>query len=522
MSTTSDVSIIVNAYDEEPAMLAEALDSAIAQTVAPAEILLVDDGSARDYEGLFRAYPTVRVVRQANQGLAAARNTGLRCATGKHIVFLDGDDRLLPNALAHNLRRLAEHPEAAMAYGGYRFIDGNGRPSFQAAMRPMGKDAYAAMLEGNCVGMHAAVMYRRKALLEIGGFDVTLPACEDYDVYLRIARRHPIAAGSEVVAEYRQHEANMSRDAAMMLAAARRVLRAQTPYLGGHPAWRSAWEKGMRGWGEFYARGQLLALQRALVDGSRTGAALLGLARLALQAPAAICKVATMEISTRLRARLGHGRIDFGGLRRTTPISRHFGYDRGNPVDRHYVEDFLSRHSADIRGCVLEVGDDAYTRRFGGERVEKSEVLHVEPDAPGATYCADLADGAALPSDHFDCVVLTQTLQFVFDVAAATRTLRRILKPGGVLLVTVPGVSSVDTGKWGSTWYWSFTPAALERLLHLAFRAADVSVSAYGNVLTATAFLYGLAEDELRPHELGSCDPHYPVIVAARVVKTAR
>jgi hypothetical protein len=107
----------------------------------------------------------------------------------------------------------------------------------------------------------------------------------------------------------------------------------------------------------------------------------------------------------------------------------------------------------------------------------------------------------------------------MFDDYAAARTLHRILKPGGVLLLTVPGVSSVDRGEWGGTWYWSFTPASLGRLLRKQFPETAVSVTTYGNVLSATAFLYGLAEDELRPHELLACDPQIPVVVAARAVK---
>jgi len=517
---TADVSIVVNVYNEEPEFLAIALESAATQTVAAAEIIVVEDGSTRDYAEVLRRYPQARLLRQSNGGLAAARNAGLAAATARYIVFLDADDRLLPDALTHNLRRFAEHPDAAMAYGGYRFIDRTGRPSFQATMPPMGADAYATMLESNCIGMHATVMYRRDLLSELGGFNPALRACEDYDLYLRIARRYPIAAGSEVIAEYRQHDRNMSRDSAMMLATVVGVLRAQLPYVSDRVAWQAAWASGMRQWKDFYARSQLLAVERALSGRPQLAAALRDLLRLSPLAPWTLIRVGAGEALTRLRARWSHGRVSFGDLRRTAPISRHFGYDRGKPVDRRYIEDFLARHASDIRGRVLEVGDNAYTKAFGGGRVEQSEVLHVDPDAPNATYCADLSDGDGLPDATFDCIVLTQTLHLVFDVGRAVATLSRILKPGGVLLLTVPGVSSVDAGEWGSTWYWSLTPAALDRLLKQTFRENDVVVTGYGNVLSATAFLYGLAEDELRPHELNACDPQYPVIVAARAMKS--
>lgn len=518
MAASLAVTIVVNAYDEDPKILGEAIDSALAQSVQPLEVLLVDDGSPRDYSAVLAAHPTVRPIRQPNRGLSAARNKGLEEARGDLVVFLDGDDRLLPDAIAHNLRRFVDRPDAAMAYGGYRYIDPDGRPRFQVVQRPMSADAYATFLEGNCVGMHATVMYRRSVLREVGGFDETLPACEDYDVYLRIARRHEIAAGSELVAEYRQHDENMSNDTEMMLAAALRVLGKQATEIRDDPARQAAAARGAREWKEFYARTQLLAVLRGLSDRPRLGAAVSGLLRLALIAPVAILRVAMLEARERARARFRH--VRFGSLRRTTPISRHFGYDRGNPVDRSYIEDFLSRHASDVRGRVLEVGDNSYTTRFGGTRVTLSEILHVDPAAPNVTYCTDLAEGDGIPDSAFDCIVLTQTLHLIFDVEKAARTLHRILKPGGVLLLTVPGVSSVDRGEWGGTWFWSFTQASLGRVLQKDFRESGVAIATYGNVLSATAFLYGLAGEELRPHEINACDPQIPVIVAARAVKS--
>jgi SAM-dependent methyltransferase len=201
------------------------------------------------------------------------------------------------------------------------------------------------------------------------------------------------------------------------------------------------------------------------------------------------------------------------------PISPHFGYDRGKPVDRRYIEDFLSRHAADIKGRVLEVADNAYTLQYGGARVTHSDVLHVSPDDSRATLVGDLAQGEHLPSGAFDCIVLTQTLHLIFGIHKAIATLHRMLKPGGVLLITAPGVSSIDRGEWGPSWYWSLSPAALCRLLEERFDNERISVTAYGNVLAAISFLHGLAEHELSPAELEAYDPQYPMIVAARAVK---
>ena len=221
----------------------------------------------------------------------------------------------------------------------------------------------------------------------------------------------------------------------------------------------------------------------------------------------------------------GHGRrlasVSFGDLRRVTPVSREFGFDRGAPVDRRYIEGFLARHAADIRGRVLEVKDAAYTRRFGGKGVEVSDVLDVDPTNRDATLIDDLTTGERLPSDTFDCIVLTQTLHLIFDVHAAARTLHRILKPGGVLLLTVPGITQIPRSE-SSYWYWSFSSLAAERLFRGAFQNGTIDVTSHGNVLAATAFLYGLAERELRADELDANDPDYPVTITVRAVKARR
>lgn len=214
--------------------------------------------------------------------------------------------------------------------------------------------------------------------------------------------------------------------------------------------------------------------------------------------------------------------VRFGDLRRLSPLSRSWGKDRrGPPIDRIYIEHFLAQHAGDIRGRVLEAADDAYTRRFGGAAVERSDVLDLLPDNPQATIVADLAtDAPQLPSAAFDCIILTQVLQFVDDLPAAVRTLHRILRPGGVLLVTGSGISQIsrwDMDRWGD--FWRFTTLSMQRLLAREFAPDRVHVEAYGNVLSATGFLLGLAAHELREDELDFRDPDYQVVVAARAVK---
>jgi glycosyltransferase involved in cell wall biosynthesis/SAM-dependent methyltransferase len=208
-----------------------------------------------------------------------------------------------------------------------------------------------------------------------------------------------------------------------------------------------------------------------------------------------------------------------GMLRRLTPISRQWGFDRGTPIDRYYIEAFLTREAAAIRGRVLEIEDNTYTLRFGGDRVVRSDVLHVVEGNPKATLIADLTSADQLDSDAFDCIVLTQTLHFIYDTRAALRTLHRILKPGGVLLATFPGLSRVSHEEWAGSWYWGFTSASARRLLAEAFPAEAVDVRAFGNVLTSVAFLHGLAAEELEPEELEYRDVDYELLLTVRAVK---
>lgn len=215
------------------------------------------------------------------------------------------------------------------------------------------------------------------------------------------------------------------------------------------------------------------------------------------------------------------GRVDFGDFGRLVPISKEWGYDRGLPIDRHYIEAFLTRHMQDVRGHVLEIATNAYTRRFGGDQVSRSDVLHVTDRMPEVTLVGDLTRPDTLPADEFDCVILTQTLQFIYDYSTALSTVHRALKPGGVLLMTVPGIAQIsraDMDRWGD--YWRFTTLALERLLGETCPGAHVDVTGYGNVLAAVSFLEGLASEELGAEDLDHVDPDFELIVAGRIAKT--
>ncbi len=215
------------------------------------------------------------------------------------------------------------------------------------------------------------------------------------------------------------------------------------------------------------------------------------------------------------------GWVRFGQLRRLRPISPHWGLERGTPIDRYYIENFLALNRADVHGYVLEIGTNRYTRTFGEDRVTHSEVLHVADPGPEVTMLGDLTTAEHIAAECFDCIILTQTLNAIFDVPAALQTCFRILKPGGVLLVTIPGISKIsryDMERWG--YFWSFTSASARRLVTEAgFPANQVEVVAHGNVLAAIAFLHGLAWEELKRHELDAQDPDFELLITVRAMK---
>ena len=189
--------------------------------------------------------------------------------------------------------------------------------------------------------------------------------------------------------------------------------------------------------------------------------------------------------------------VNFSDLSRIRPVSPLLGCDRGTPIDRYYIEHFLNTKADLIQGRVLEVADSSYSRRFGGDRVEKFEVLHATPQNRKATIVGDLTDPSTLPENAVDCFICTQTFNFIFEVQKAITGAHHILKPGGVLLATVSGISQIsryDMDRWGD--FWRFTTASLDKLFTPVFKGG-VEIKSYGNVLAATAFLQGVSVEDL-------------------------
>jgi SAM-dependent methyltransferase len=208
----------------------------------------------------------------------------------------------------------------------------------------------------------------------------------------------------------------------------------------------------------------------------------------------------------------------FGTLGRVVPLSQEWGFDRGTPIDRMYISRFLAEFRNEITGRTLEVRSDSYTKEFG-VAVERYDIIDNDSSNGNATFVADLAAADDLLDDQFDCFVLTQTLHLIFDIESALRHAHRILKPGGVLLATVPVVSRIAPRYGPAMDFWRFTPASCARLFGDQFGPEQVSIRSYGNVFAGIAFLAGVSAEELDSRKLLVTDDSFPVVLGIRAVK---
>jgi SAM-dependent methyltransferase len=204
----------------------------------------------------------------------------------------------------------------------------------------------------------------------------------------------------------------------------------------------------------------------------------------------------------------------------TDPVSRQFGLDRGTPVDRYYIEKFLSENQQFIYGDVLEIAETTYTQKFG-LNIRSCEVLHYDDSNRKATIIGDLTKPETLPENKIDCFICTQTLNFIFDVQKAIEGSYKLLKPGGCFLCTVSGISQIsryDMDRWGD--YWRFTDLSIRIMMEAVFGKGNVEVVTFGNVFASTVFLHGLATDDL-PHIaiLDVIDKDYQVTIGIRAIK---
>ncbi len=520
------VSVVMIFWDER-IYLDEAVRSVLSQS-HPVELLLCDDGStdgstaiARDWAA--REPHRIRYLAHpggAHCGMSATRNLGIRAARGQYVAFLDADDIWEEDHISSQVGLLRRTPEADLVCGSaLEWHSWSPTPDGEDTWTPLPwpsgtvvpppRMLSATLHRGAYRTPTCSLLVRRTLLADVGGAEDSFGGMfEDQALLAKLHLSGATVISGSRSARYRRH-AESSTARSMRKGA-------YDPY---HPnRSHEGYLRWLRDFAPTVDTGADRELQQALdmalapyrSRGHRLRAALRRAARSAL--PQEAHRIAdTLERGTRVASR-----FRVGVLGRMSPVSREFGFDRGLPVDRYYVEQFLAENAHVVAGRVLEVGDASYTRRFGGDRVTRAEVLNVEAGDPETTYVADLADGGGLPSEAFDCIVLTQTLHLVYDLQAAVRTLHRMLRPGGTLLATFPGISPLSTDRWADTWHWALTPVSAVRLFGEVFGSHDVEIAAWGNVVTSTAFLYGMAVEELHPRELHPVDPQFPMLITAR------
>lgn len=547
MNSQPLVSVIVIFLNAEEKFFEEAIGSVFAQAYDNWELLLVDDGSTNSSTQIALRYAEknpgkVRYLEHEghqNRGMSATRNLGIRNARGQYIALLDSDDIWLPQKLEKQVAILEAQPEAAMVYGSTQmWFSWTGNP--EDVQRDRGRilgvqpdtlvkppTLLTLFLQNKAeTPATCGVLMRRELIKDVGGFEESFRGMyEDQAFFAKVCLKEPVFVESGCWDRYRQHPKGSCY-----------VAESLGQY---HPLQPNSAHLTFLNWLEKYLSEQGVqdtevwqALKQALWPYRHQNLyrLLRSAQNLKVKMKELVKLIARQTLPASIRARLRAqlqgdeycppvGAVSFGSLRRLTPLSQQFGFDRGLPIDRYYVESFLSRQAYDIRGRVLEIGDNSYTRQFGGDRVTKSDVLHVLEGNPDATIVGDLTNADHIPSDTFDSLVLTQTIHLIYDVRAALKTIYRILKPGGIALITFPGISQISNDEWKDYWCWGFTALSAQRLFEEVFPKANFKLETYGNVLAATSFLQGLATQELQKEELDYHDPSYQVVITVRAVK---
>jgi hypothetical protein len=450
----------------------ETLQALRAQTVDVGPIVVVETADAPLDEPARRdvASGGGRVLRTTLRG-AAARAEGLAAAATPYVVALAAGD--LPHArlLADAIQALEADP--ATAFVSYPVVERGGRFPWTN-----GGDVLVRALAAHVV---AFPVTRVEAIHAVGGYDGGLSSCRtaDRDLVIRLA--------SSCVRSASLGDLPLERPPAGATAPD-----AESP----HAEMRALFQRHRRlfetHWEEVF------------------------LAKEGLRRRLEVHRSPLMEAGAEPAA---PSPVEWGSLRRVEPVSRVWGVDRGQPIDRYYIERFLDVHRSHIRGRVLEVKDPNYTRTFGSG-IERCDVLDLVQHNPDATLIADLEEEQSLPPAAYDCFILTQTVHVIYDVRVVLRNAARALDSGGVLLATLPCVSRVDYESGLDSDFWRFTPASARRLFTEAFQGGAVEVTTAGNVLACCSFLMGLSAGELTPEELNHHDPYFPLIVCVRAVKS--
>jgi hypothetical protein len=495
--TTAAAAVVIRCADAS-ARIWNTLRSVERQSVR-AEVALVADPSTppRALEWL-RAVADSRghrLVQADSDRPAAVKNAGVRATSAPLVACVDAGCELHTAFLAHTAPQFDDSGTAAAA----TWVEWVG-----PGPRVIVEELPPATLAG-CLAHSGTVsdvtLIRRSAWLEAGGYDESLPSLETLDLWLRLLSHDraiamvPEALASFVVERGALYRASFDGD---------RRADAMTRVLHKHRALFEA-----------HVADVLADREARLLPMAHRFRPLLA------DRDASLAEVEAVR--ARQRELLGNqllslAPVQVGGDARRTPLARDWGFSRGTPVDRYYINRFLESCAADVQGVVLDVQEADTARRIGGDRVTRVDVIDVDGRNAHATIVADLRCAPNVPAASYDCIVLTQTLHLVDDMPAVVAECARLLRPGGVLLVTMPCASRLANDYGPAHDHWRVTAAAARRLFAEQF-GPNVQVESCGNVAATAAFLYGLAVHEIAPVTLELRDPHYPLLVTVRARK---
>ena len=549
------VSITIPTYNRAH-LLGATIRGVLEQSFGDFELFVSDNASTDDTEGVVAGFADPRVTylrSDENRGHFWNLSRGLHLGSAPYVAVLPDDDAWLPGNLEKKVAVLDSDPEIGIVHSGYKRVvrdrlgvahdvDDVFTAGTVDATVPS-DEMVRRLLVGRASMEYPTAVFRRSLLDPTDGFVPEDKGADDVALALRLAIKagrigyladplvailfhedagNRVAGGFERVGDdYLQTVRSVCdvRDARLRFLA--RGAPVEDPDTLAKDVRRRA-QRELIGVARVHltAREPVRDVARNTVAAVRADPGILlrremaGFARASAREGRSRVANRAGRVRAWTRGRPPVGLVRYGSLRRVQPIESSW-FARGTPVDRYYIGEFLTAHRDDIRGRVLEVGDRNATTRFAAGPVESSDVLDIVA-TPLATIVADLST-PGLDVGSFDCVLCLQTAQMVFDTREVFRNLRRLVAPGGTLLLSAHGLAQLDVGNaWDDT--WRFLPVGLRRLLEREFGADNVEVRSYGNVLSAVALLHGISARELRTHELDAVDGRYPVLVAARAV----
>lgn len=203
-------------------------------------------------------------------------------------------------------------------------------------------------------------------------------------------------------------------------------------------------------------------------------------------------------------------------IRELEPISGVYGFDRGNPIDRYYIESFLEANKDLVKGKCLEVTDTKYIKKYGGDKVTHADALDINRNNILATIYGDMKNLDMIPDETYDTLIITQTFGMIDDYGKAIQECHRILKKGGYILSTMSSMGQVNAFEHH---FWRWTKDAAQYAFDKYFPYSELEIKSYGNILAGQCFWVGLSLEEMKKEELDFNDPRYPVIVSIKARK---